>query len=620
MSRFTKNTEGAPKVINHMGAPAFAHTPEVELISILLNSMVQDTYYTSTDKTLQRVKELLGSVDPLTAAKIAVYARNEFGMRSISHVVAAELAKYASGQPWAKGFYDSIVRRTDDMMEIIAYYYSVNGKGASLPKALVGGFKRAFDRMDAYKLAKYKFTGKDVNLIDVVKLVNPAPSDSVPDVEVDKAAYIEQAQNKANWALSKKLKENAATWSDKVARAKKTRKSTVAIHPLEALLLNLLPPAETWETKISAAGQEGSAKDVATAKAEAWEELLASKRIGALALVRNLRNIIQQAPAQVPVACELLRNERFITTKQLIFPFQFLSAYAEIEKLKKGGATFESENKNVNAVLAALEVAVTHSVKNLPTLMGRTLILSDNSGSMHGDRGGKSVVSANSNVKTADIANLFATLYWMKADDTMVGLFGDRLLRPALNRNAGVFENYKTVATTGGQVGGGTETGIFHMFEELIKNKTHVDTIVVFSDCQIGTGCAWYSTGGKLRGHDFNKLYEEYKKINPNVRCYSVDLQHDGSTVFGGSVIKIFGWSDKIFDIMKRMEHDKTKLLQIILDSVEFHGEQTQASLFGPKATTKKVAKKTTAKTPAKKTAGKSKGGLMTALRAGRNR
>ena len=58
-------------------------------------------------------------------------------------------------------------------------------------------------------------------------------------------------------------------------------------------------------------------------------------------------------------------------------------------------------------------------------LNGKTLILSDNSGSMTGDSRGKSIISSMSNVKTSDIANLFEVMYWTKCKDTLVGLFGD---------------------------------------------------------------------------------------------------------------------------------------------------------------------------------------------------
>ena len=107
------------------------------------------------------------------------------------------------------------------------------------------------------------------------------------------------------------------------------------------------------------------------------------------------------------------------------------------------------------------------------------------------------------------------------------------------------------------------------MLEKLIKNKTHVDTIVIFSDFQIGDGCGWYDHSGN-GGKDFNKFYESYKKINPNVRTYSVSLKNYGTTVFSENVIKLAGWSEKIFDIMKIMEQDKNALIKIINDYVKF--------------------------------------------------
>lgn len=233
-----------------------------------------------------------------------------------------------------------------------------------------------------------------------------------------------------------------------------------------------------------------------------------------------------------------------------------------MEKLKKSGS-FESANKSINKILDALEIAINQSIANLPELPGKTVIASDNSGSMHGDGGGGSAVSANSNVTSADIANLFAVMYWMKSEDTLVALFGDRLVHPNLDRKKGLFENYKIVSAAGRTCGGGTETGIFHLFDKLIESKQHVDRIVVFSDCQIGTGCAWYDTGHR-KGNDFNKLFEEYRKINPNFNMYSVTLRSYGNTVFGDRIIKIAGWSEKIFEIMRFQEQDKNALISRI--------------------------------------------------------
>ena len=97
-----KKTE---KPINRAGGQAFVQSPKMHLASLLLTSFAQDQHYRSADDTFTEACQLLTKVDPLFAAKATIFARKEFGMRSISHVLAAELAAYVSGQIWAKDFY-----------------------------------------------------------------------------------------------------------------------------------------------------------------------------------------------------------------------------------------------------------------------------------------------------------------------------------------------------------------------------------------------------------------------------------------------------------------------------------------------------------------------------------
>jgi len=120
MSRFNTTSKGKNKTTNHVGASAFKQTAELELISILLTSFVQDSYYEKSKDQMNRLSDILKKVDPQFAAKAAIYARHEFGMRSISHVLSVEIMKYASGQKWGKNFFREVVRRPDDMTEIVS--------------------------------------------------------------------------------------------------------------------------------------------------------------------------------------------------------------------------------------------------------------------------------------------------------------------------------------------------------------------------------------------------------------------------------------------------------------------------------------------------------------------
>src|SRR3989304_802212 len=127
MSRFNTTSEGT-KTVNLAGGEAYKQTPELELISILLTSFANDSFYRSANDTFDRLKELVRICDKKFVAQAAVYARTQFGMRSITHCVASELAKHIAGEKWAKYFYSAVIYRPDDMLEILSYHTSKNGK------------------------------------------------------------------------------------------------------------------------------------------------------------------------------------------------------------------------------------------------------------------------------------------------------------------------------------------------------------------------------------------------------------------------------------------------------------------------------------------------------------
>ena len=106
---------------NLAGGRAFHQSPKSELVSILLTATLEDTFYRGGNATADRVRELIKAMDDKSfVAKAAVYARTKAGMRSVSHLGAAELARYVKGVPWTKRFYQLVVRRPDDVLEILA--------------------------------------------------------------------------------------------------------------------------------------------------------------------------------------------------------------------------------------------------------------------------------------------------------------------------------------------------------------------------------------------------------------------------------------------------------------------------------------------------------------------
>ncbi len=323
MSRFNLFARKQKETVNLAGGQAFVQTPKMQLASMLLTSFAQDQFYRSGKQSFEDLKALLAQVEPEFAAKAAVFARTKYGMRSITHVLAAELAKQAAGQHWAKAFYNQIVARPDDMTEILAYFLPQTGN--SLPNAMRKGFAAAFDRFDGYQLAKYRGAVKAIKLVDVVNLVHPVP-----------------------------VERNAEA--------------------LKQLVADTLRNTATWEAKLTVAGQSANSEEEKTElKAEAWASLLKSRKLGYFALLRNLRNIATQAPDLVDLVCKQLTDSTLIE-KSLVLPFRFLSAMDAVKTANLGDAQ--------RPLMQALNRAVDLALANVPRFAGRTLVVLDDSGSM----------------------------------------------------------------------------------------------------------------------------------------------------------------------------------------------------------------------------------------------
>lgn len=538
MAKFNeKKMAKQPTERNFMGEMAFKMEDKEELISTVMTTFLQGEYYEKEATKIARIQELLKKVDPLFAAKLAIYARNEGNLRSVTHFVAAEIAKYVSGTDWGKRFYNRIVVRPDDMSEIVSAYAHINGMSqkdiSKIPNAMKGGFKTALERLDAYQLDKYKMKNREVSLIDLIRLFHPKG-------------------NQKNAEAFKRLVNGES---------------------LEGLY-----ETKILEKEMTKAGQltKGATEDEKKeAKHEAIAEILGNvKGMPIMNLIRNLRNIILYAPDKVEDACEQLRIKDKILNSRLL-PFRFATAYAEIEKMTwdkpntDTSIAFESDKVEgeltkaqldslKRSVLDALEDAIQYSVENIPELEGNVAILVDHSGSCRGDAGGSSAVSAFSKTSTAMIGNLFGSMMAYRQKNVYIGLFGDKLIDVPMDRNMKMLDFNKMSFDKGACCGPCTEAGIYDFMRKCIDEKKKVDNVVVFSDCQIGNNTyeftPWYGDKSSDLGGHFHELFKEFKKLNPMCNWIVVNLRQSGGTsVFDKSmrILNISGWSDKIFDTIK---------------------------------------------------------------------
>jgi hypothetical protein len=103
----------------------------MELIASVLTTFIEDSFYRSKNNTINNLKELILKInDPIFTAKLALYARTNANMRSVSHVLAGYLAslEFKPDTEWTtrkKHFFEQIIQRPDDMSEILAFYDSI---------------------------------------------------------------------------------------------------------------------------------------------------------------------------------------------------------------------------------------------------------------------------------------------------------------------------------------------------------------------------------------------------------------------------------------------------------------------------------------------------------------
>ena len=273
MSKFNETKKN--DVRNLAGGKAYKESDEMQLASLLLTSFGDDKHYQKEKDIYSQLEQLIAVCDKEFVAKAIIYARKQFGMRTITHIASSMLAKHIGGMEWGSRFFDKVINRVDDMTEIVACHLSRKQK---LTNAMKKGFSSALGRFDDYQLAKYKGENKAVKLVDLVNLVHP----------------------------------------------KETERNNGAIG---RLINGELRSFDTWESELSAVGDDIEAKKAV------WHRLLYENKLGYFALLRNLRNIIQLNDETLKnKALKALLNE-FAIKKSLVLPFRFSTAYDEMSKI-----------------------------------------------------------------------------------------------------------------------------------------------------------------------------------------------------------------------------------------------------------------------------------------------
>lgn len=386
----------------HEGATAAMINPAQELRrSVMANMLWEGEFYEDGESNAARIAELIKHVDPENVAAIAVEAREKMKLRHVPLFLVRELAR---GSKKAKllvaDTLAKVIQRPDELAEFLAIYWK--DKKQPLSAQVKKGLASAFGKFNEYSLAKYN-RDNAIKLRDVLFLCHAKPRDAEQD----------------------------ALW--------------------KRLVAGELATPDTWEVELSAGAGKG--------KKESWERLLREEKLGALALLRNLRNMQQ---ADVPT--DLIRGALQNIKVDRVLPFRFVSAAVHNPKLEP-----------------QLEVAMLKCLSSQEKIPGKTVLIIDVSGSMGGQIGGKS------ELQRVDAAAALAMLVREVCDEVAIyctaGNDGTRVHQTKLIPSRSGFALRDLVRNAAGDLGGG---GIFlkQCMDFVHASEISADRTIVFTDEQ----------------------------------------------------------------------------------------------------------------------------------------
>lgn len=367
--------------------------------AVMANLLWEDNFYQDGVSIVESIKALIPKVEPAQVAQIAVEARTQQKLRHVPLLIAREMARLPEHKKWVGSLLPQIILRPDELTELIALYWK--DKKQPLSKQIKTGLAKAFQNFDAYQIAKYN-RDDSVKLRDVLFLVHAKPKDQ----------------------------DQAELWKNLVGG-------------------KLIPP-DTWEVALSAGKN----------KKETWERLISERKLGALAFVRNLRNM-----EQVEVDRDVILKGFETINPRWLLPLNYIAAATATPRWER-----------------ELETLMLRGLAQAPKLKGTTILVVDVSGSMN------SQVSSKSDFSRMNVAAAMAmlaaemcervTIYATAGNDS-TRRHATELIKP--RRGFGLTEEiYKSAH----RLGGG---GIFtRQCLEYIKGeeRTHPERIIVISDSQ----------------------------------------------------------------------------------------------------------------------------------------
>jgi TROVE domain/von Willebrand factor type A domain len=403
--------------------------------TVMANMLFEDTFYESGVDSATRMADLIKRVSLADAAQIAVDAREKMKLRHAPLFLVREMLRIHKGRQMGD-LIARVIQRPDECGELLALYWK-DKKDAPLTAQLKIGLARALKKFNEYQLSKWNKDGA-VKLRDVLFLSHARPRD-----EAQKALF------------------------DKMAAKQ-------------------LATPDTWEVALS----EGADKKAT------FERLMSEKKLGALALLRNLRGMLAAGVAE-----DVIRDALTNMNAERVLPFRFISAAKYAPRLED-----------------ALEQAMFRCLAEVPKLPGKTALLIDHSGSM------QQPVSAKSEITRFDSAAALAMILRETAERCRVFTFSDRMVEVPPRRGFALVQAVKDVINPTSTYLGSAVRKVYEIFPECNR-------IIVITDEQSAD-----------------------RPPHPQGHGYIVNVGGYKQGIAYGPWISIDGWSEAILDYVRMNE------------------------------------------------------------------
>ena len=421
---------------NSVGTQVPQINAERQLKRVTLAAMLwEKQFYLDGKSHAELVRELVAKVAPAKVETLALEARTKFKLRHVPLLLARELAR--NGKLQANAL-TSVIQRPDEMSEFLSLYWQ-EGKSA-VSNQVKKGLAACFNKFNEYQLAKWNKNSAAIKLRDVMFLSHPKPQSA------------EQAE------LFKRVASNT-----------------------------LITP-DTWETQLSAGAD----------KCETFSRLMTEKKLGALAFLRNLRNMRDSG-----VNTGLIRSYAATLDVSKVLPFRYVAAARIVPE-------FED----------MLESMMFRSLETHDKIPGKTVLVIDVSGSMFG-----CPISSKSDLDRFDAAAALAMLCREVCEEVEIYSFSDNAVRVAPRRGFALRE-----AISKSQQHGSTHLG--RAIQTINANGSY-DRCIVFTDEQ-----SYDRPGAPLS-----------KGYVVNVASYEHGVNHNAWT-------EVNGFSESVIEYIQALERE----------------------------------------------------------------